>query len=100
MASYIELYAASGGGQMVTLRQQICVAISIKALAVSQNGTATAAQKAWAINALDDPVKYQDSILRFILAQFSAQSIATISSATDTQVQTAVNSAVETLLGA
>jgi len=99
MATYLELYAAAGAGANPALQQQIVVAITIKAELISTLPTPTAAQKAWAVAALKSPTDYLPTVMHFILAQYAAQTMATIQAATDAQVQTAVNSAVDTLLG-
>lgn len=100
MATYLELYTASGAGVLVTLEKQIVIALAIKANAIAKSTTPTAAQKAWAIEALRTPAAYLQTVLSYILAEYSTATVATISSATDTQVQVAVNAAVDTLLGA
>lgn len=99
MATYLELYAAADGAAQQDLRKKILVAISVKANLLAK-ATPTAAQKAWATDALANPVSYQQTLLNYILADYNGQTIAVISAATDAQVQTAVNAAVDTLLGA
>jgi len=58
MASYLELYAASGGDTQTNLRKQIIVAISIKANVIAKLATPTAPQRAFAIAALKSPESY------------------------------------------
>jgi hypothetical protein len=55
--------------------------------------------KEWSKQALATPDQYQELILNYILAEYNTQTTATITGATDAQVQTAVNATVDTLLG-
>jgi len=98
MATYAELYAISRDGTQTALTQKIIVALSIKANIIAKLATPTAAQKTFAINALGEPTKYLDTILNYILAEYSASTPTVITGATDAQVQTAVNAAIDTLL--
>ena len=99
MATYADLYIAAGDGAQAALRKQIVVALSIKANLIAKLATVTPAQKTWAIDALKNPVNYLPMLLNYILAEYNTATIAVISAATDAQVQTAVNAAVDTLLG-
>ena len=98
MALYTDLNAAIGSAQLEPLREQIVIAISVKAYAIATSATPTAAQVAWAKAALADPASYLKLLLNYIVAQYNTQTVAIIAGATDTQVQTAVNAAVDTLL--
>ena len=100
MATYLELYTASGASALVNLQQQIVVAIAIKANTIAHSTTPTTSQKAWAMAALQSPKNYLQTVLNYILAEYNTSTIAVISEATDAQVQAAVNAAVDTLLGA
>ena len=97
MATYVELHTLRGSESIATLRQKISVAIAIKANALAK-GTPNATQKAWAKSALAAPEDFQDIVLNYILAEYSASATSAITGATDAQVQTAVNAAVNTLL--
>src|SRR5574340_1620934 len=99
MATYLQLNDAVGASTLDPLRKQILVAVMIKANTIAKLATPTAAQKAFAVAALADPTAYLATLLNYILAEYNMQTIATIQAATDTQVQTAVNAAVDTLLG-
>lgn len=100
MATYLELYTASGAGVLVDLEKKIVIAIAIKANTIAKSATPTAAQKAWAIEALRTPTAYLQTVLHYILAEYNTATVAVITGATDAQAQTAVNAAVDTLLGA
>mgnify|MGYP003403154145 CR=1 FL=1 len=99
MATYSELYAVSGNSTLPTLEKQIMVALMIKANAIAKLASPTAPQKEFARTALGDPSIYRQTVMNYILAEYNTATVATIAAATDTQVQTAVNSAVDTLLG-
>jgi hypothetical protein len=98
MATYADLYALSGTDASEPLRRKILVAICVKANALAK-ATPTAAQKAFALEALRNPDSYLAQIFHYILADYNTSAVAAITGATDAQVQTAVNAAVDTLLG-
>lgn len=99
MATYQELHALRGAASTEPLKQKIAVAIAIKANVIAKLPTPTPGQHAWAVSALADPNKDAGTILNYILAEYNAQAVGVITGATDASVQTAVNAAVDTLLG-
>jgi hypothetical protein len=100
MATYTELQNLLGNGTALSpIRLKIRFAISVKAFAIATSAQPTAAQSAWAVEALRKPESYEDMCLRFIFSQFRDQTTTVITNATDTQVQDAVNGVVDTLLG-
>ena len=99
MATYTELHALRGSDTLTGLREKINVAIAIKANLIAKSASPTAAAKAWALQALGSPETYQPTVLNYILADYNTATTGQISGATDAQVQTAVNAAVDTLLG-
>lgn len=99
MATFAELYALRTSNQLVGLSSKIEVALIIKANTIAKLPTPTAEQRAFAVAALKNPGEYQGTVLNYILAEYNATSTTAITDATDVQVQTAVNSAVDTLLG-
>jgi len=94
MATYAELIEASGNSALVARVRVACV---VAADAIRANGSATAAQKAWAKAIFDDPETGQRAVLWSVLAQNRAATLAQIVGATDAQVQTAVDAAVPLL---
>ena len=100
MASYTELHALRGAASTEPLKQKIAVAIAIKANAIAKSQAPTAEQKAWAVSALATPEKDVGTVLNYILAEYNAQTTNVITTASDENVQDAVNAAVDTLLGA
>lgn len=98
MATYLELHTLRGSTDLDTLSHKIRVAIAVKANVLAK-ASPTAAQKAFAVAALGNPDVYLSTITNYILADYNTATTAAIVSATDAQVQTAVNAAVDTLLG-
>lgn len=97
MATYQALYDAAGTAP--TLDKQIMVALTIKANLLAKTSTPTAAQKEFAVAALKNPADYLSTVRNYIFADYNTAAIAAITGATDAAVQTAVNAAVDTLLG-
>lgn len=77
---------------------KITVALMVKANLLAK-AAPSAAQKDFAVAALRDPGTYLVTVLNYILADYNTATVAAITGATDAQVQTAVNAAVDTLLG-
>lgn len=100
MATYLELESIRNNAGIDDLMKRIAVAICIKANAIAKAVAATTEQKAWAKSALASPGTYQWTLLNFILAEYNAVTVEAILGASDAQVQAAVDSAVDTLLGA
>lgn len=98
MATYIELQTLRGGSNVDGLSQKIAIAICIKANLLAK-ATPTAAQREWARAALASPENYIGVVLNYILADYNTATVGAITGASDAQVQTAVNAAVDTLLG-
>lgn len=96
MASYVALYDAAGIPQ---LDKQIQIALVIKANALSKIPTPTVAQKAFIITCLGNPAEYLVTVRNYIFAEYNTALVSALSTATDIQVQTAVNAAVDTILG-
>jgi hypothetical protein len=98
MATYVDLQALRGAATLEPLRQKVSMALAIKANLLAK-ASPTAAQKAFAIAALENPEQYKNFVLNYILAEYNTVDVSLIAGATDAQVQTAVNAAVDTLLG-
>jgi len=91
MAKYDELHALAGDNALL---DKIAVAISIKADAILNDGTATAEQKAWAKSAFTNPQGQAKAFQNAVLAANKDASVAQIEGATDADIQTAVDAAV------
>lgn len=98
MAIYTDLQQLRGSSTADVLRQKILVALLIKANDITKLAT-TAQQRTFATAALSNPETYLNLILNYILAEYKTSTTAVIIGATDSQVQTAVDNAVTTLLG-
>jgi len=98
MATYLELQTLRTGSNVAELGQRIVVALCIKANAIAKLPTPTDAQRAWAKSALATPDQYIGMALSYILAEYNTTDATVIASATDAQVQVAVDAAVDTLL--
>ena len=95
MATYAELLSAS---EDTTLKNKVRVALTIAAEAIRTEAAATtnhAARLAWAKTVSLNPAQYVDPMLRAVLAQNTGATLASILSATDATVQSAVNAAVD-----
>ena len=99
MATYVELHSIRGASSLVPLRQKISIALCIKANLLAKLPTPTEAQKAFAKATFQSPEVYVDTALNYILAGYNTATLVAITDATDAAVQTAVNAAVDTLLG-
>lgn len=99
MATYTELHKLRGSDTLAAVREKINVAIAIKAITIAKSASPSAGAKAWATQALGNPESYQPTVLNYILADYNTATTGQITGATDAQVQTAVNSAVDSLLG-
>jgi hypothetical protein len=104
MATYLEIQSLDEIGTASALRNKIKVALAAKARAIAISANSTAGQREWAIAALENPQRYEALTLRFIGVQYGLPptnlTLAQITAAADADVQTAVNSVVDTLLGA
>lgn len=110
MANYTELATLEELSGAAALRNKIKVAMAVKARAIATAPSPTPEARAWAMSALQNPQQYEAVILRFIGVTYglaaplgqpqAGLTLAQITGASDADVQTAVNSAVDTLLGA
>lgn len=99
MATYLELFDLTSSSTITDLRKKILVAVLIKANAIAESASPSAAAKEWSRAALRDPQSFEQTVLNYVIADNSGASTSAISGASDAQVQTAVNAAVDTLLG-
>ena len=99
MATYLELHDLASSPTLSDLRKRLRVAIIIKANAVAESAAPTAPGRDWSKQALANPQAFEQTVLNYILADNAGFATSAISGATDAQVQTAVDAAVNTLLG-
>lgn len=95
MATYSELYDLRSND---TLKNKVSVAVAIKAQALLDAAMPTAAQVAWANDAITDPVSKAGQLLNYVLAANSSATVAQITGASDSSIQNNVNSAADALI--
>lgn len=98
MATLLELNTLVSSSDSSDLRKKIIAAITIKANAVVDSASPTAAALAWAKAALADPRAYEQLALHTALASNSGATVAQIVGASDASLQTIVNGVVDKLL--
>ena len=99
MATYAELHGIQGEPGWAGLSEQIVVAILVKATRLLDKATPSAAEVKWAQAALREPGSVLDELARYVVISNKDAPLSSILGATDAQVQTAVDSAVDTLVG-
>lgn len=97
MATLLELQDMTGGGTS-DLRKKILAAITIKANAIVNLAAPNAAQRAFALAALENPARYEEIVLRTALASNSSLTVLQIQSASDAAIQATVDNVVDKLL--
>lgn len=95
MATYTELADLESNG---TLRNKIRTAVLIKAQTLIDLASPTAAQLAWASDAIANVEAQTTKLFRYVLAASSSATAAQIQNATDATIQTNVNAAVDKLI--
>lgn len=100
MATYSEIVDLLSDPEYQGLKDRTAVAASVKAHAVSQSVTPSTEAKAWAVRALMNPREESEIIIHFVLAANVNATATQILTANDAALQTAVDDAVDTLLGA
>lgn len=96
MATYAELNSLYSDSD---LQVKISTACVIKAHALLSTGGATAGQKALANEIFTSPSTITSKITKYVLAEHKDLSVAQIQGASDTAVQTAVDTALDALVG-
>jgi hypothetical protein len=95
MATYAELYDLRTHS---ALRNKITVAIGVKAAAILDSASPTAAQVTWAKEAIENPQSKADAMLNYLLASNASATTGQITGALDAAIQTKVNTAVDTII--
>lgn len=100
MATLTELNDLLGGATNTdALKAKISGALLVAAQSIVANGSATAAQKAWARDCLEQPTRFRETAFNAVIASNNSVTVAQLQAATDVQVQTAVNNALPVLTG-
>jgi hypothetical protein len=98
MATYQELFQIANDTPPA-LAEKIRIGIVVKAQAIAASPTSTEKQGAWALNALRNPSGDTQTVLNYILGAYKSAAVSAITGANDATVQTAVDNAVDQLLG-
>ena len=96
MATYLELFDLQTNDG---LRQKVAVAVAVAAQA-QLAGTPTQQQAIWAKDAVARPLEMAERVVILILAANSSATVAQITAATDTAIQTNVDNIVDGLIAA
>ena len=98
MATLEELAQLYNNSELI---KKISAALIIRAKATLDNvATATAAEKAWAVRIFTNPHNEAHRVLRAMLAENNAASVAQITGANDAAIQGNVNTAVQLFIDA
>jgi hypothetical protein len=95
MATYEELFNLRTN---TALRNKLAVAAVIKAQAYVSGATPTLNQLTWAENTFANPLSEADELMNYVLAANKDLTVSQISGASDSAMQTQVNTAVEALV--
>jgi hypothetical protein len=95
MATYEELFDLRSNSVM---RNKVAVAVVIKAETLLTDVTPSANQVAWAVTALASPISVANDLWGFVLAANSTATVAAITNATDTTIQTNVDTAADAII--
>lgn len=98
MATYEELRSLISDGEGDDLKKRIEVAIAVKAQELIDLPTPSTNQLAWASEALISPASKADQIMHYVLAANRAAAVSQIAGATDSAIQSNVDSAVDKLV--
>jgi len=96
MATYTELFDLKSND---ALKNKITVAVVVKANALISAVTPTASEITWADNVLSNPSIESSRLINYVLAANKSATVAQISSATDSAIQTNVDEAVDAIIG-
>lgn len=100
MATYDELAVIRDDTRYNGLLNKIRVAASIKAAAVIDSVGPGAVVLDWAKNTVANPIKSGDELINYVIASYNTSTIDQIFGASDSNIQNAVNSAVDAIYGA
>lgn len=95
MATYTEIFDLRRNSD---LRNKIVVAVAVKAAAILDSATPTAAQVTWAKQAIANTMGQADDLLVYVLAKNAGLTVTQITGASDAAIQTAVNGAIDKII--
>jgi hypothetical protein len=94
VATYLELKTLFASGK---LPDRVIVAVVVKAHAIVQEPSPSDGRLAWAESTLASPKREADKLLLYVLAANKDATVEQINEATDAQVQTHVDAAIDKL---
>lgn len=97
MATLNELYDAFQNQTFESMRRKIEVALLIKAQAVIGGSNQPASRVSWAKAAIRDIENESRYMLKYLIAQYNAQSVTALSNNSDSTINTAVGTAIDVL---
>lgn len=100
MATYSELAGIAQNAGFPALRDKVMVSCVVKAVALMELSTPSAAQIAWAKMAIDSPAAAADGVIWYVIGANESATLAQILSASDAAVQANVNAAADVIIGA
>lgn len=98
MASYLELYNMRSDPRYSDWAFRIEFSISVSANQIADDPTSTAGKDDWAVRALGDPAAQRPGFEQFVLAENRSATLTQIFEASDAQMQTNVDKAVNALV--
>ncbi len=96
MASYTDLFELRSDSVLIN---RIAVAVTIKAQVYVDGATPTADELAWASRVLIAPRPEAEKLLHYMVALNNTATISQITGSSDATLQTAVDAAVDALVG-
>lgn len=97
MATYIELANIQSAAGWSDFLNKVRVAAVLKAVALLDSATPTAAQVAWAKSTLASPNQGGDDVVWYVIGANAGVALSSILAASDTAVQNNVNAAVDVI---
>ena len=97
MATYQELYTFTSQPDWPEFLGKVRVAAVIKAVAILDSASPSAAAVAWATDAIARQASAGDDVVWYVVGTNNAATIAAILAATDVAIQTNVNDAVDAI---
>lgn len=98
MATYTELYNIKSDSRYPEWAGRVEFSISVSANTIADDPTSTEGKDAWARDALQNPSGARPGFEQFILAENRSTTVDNIFNATDAQIQTNTDKAVNALV--
>ena len=98
MATYTQLATITSDAGFGAFYEKLRVAVVVKAAALLDGATPTAAEVTWALAALGNPSATANDIQWYVIAENKSASIAAIVGASDSAMQSNVDAAVDKIV--